>query len=215
MSRLQAFFTPPGMAASQSAPQPLVQPTPGQQIQQPQVPRPSQPKQGTSLMSVQPGMLIRFNYRLAKNDPKPVVIVSRIDGGKSLLKGVNLHYLTFPYCRRILYSVGINRTLSYYNIKSDRYITDAFRSYSWAGIDQSSLEVFDVAFITKMMNLSASMDPMQVRSMRQSIDNQINMRVNQEQALPTGPMPMGQTQMPQAYPQAYPQPNAVNPAGNT
>jgi hypothetical protein len=145
---------------------------------------------------LQPGQLVRFKYLLAKNDPRPLVIVSRRDDQRRLLKGVNLHYLTFPYIQRLLYTAGVNPVATNYNIKVDPYIMDAFRSYSYGGIDQSSIEVFDTSFITQMINVSRTMDPMALRSMRAQIDQQINANVAQPQAVPTGPMPMTATQQP-------------------
>lgn len=85
---------------------------------------------------------------------------------------------------------------------------DSFRSYSWPGVDPSSIEIFDTQFIVKMINMSRTMDPTALKSMRSTIDQQINARVPQQQAMPTAAMPM--TPMP-----AQPVQQAMNiPTGN-
>lgn len=137
---------------------------------------------------ITPGSLIIFHYMLWKNDPTPVVIVSRVIPG-GVIKGVNLHYLSFPYVKRVL---GLsNPSFSYYNIKADQYISGAFRSYSWRGIDFSSIRVLDTQFLLQTMKMVTSFDPVQIRAMRQQIEMQLSQQVNQPQAGPSGPVPFG------------------------
>lgn len=144
---------------------------------------PSGPTKINSIIGLHQGQLIRFKYLLAKNDPQPLVIVTRLDMTKKLLKGTNLHYLTLPLIRMMLYQ----STGPYYNKSNNSYINSAFRSYSFRGIDISSIELFDTQFIIKMINMARTMDPVAIRSMRMQIDQQINAKVNQDQALPTNP----------------------------
>lgn len=136
------------------------------------------------------GSLVIFHYMLWKNDPTPVVIVSNYEPG-TVLKGINLHYLSFPYVKRVLGLGGGNPSFSYYNIKADRYISGAFRSYNWRGIDFSGMRVIDAKFLLRMMNLSSSFDPLQLRAMRQQVEQQLAQQVNQPQAVPTAPQPIG------------------------
>lgn len=173
-------------------PQGLPQPQmPGPRPQQPSIqqPTPQMPQPVTQ------GGLIVFHYMMWKNDPTPVVIVSSVVPGV-MIKGVNLHYLSFPYVKRVLGIGGGNPSFSYYNIKADRYLSGAFRSYSWSGIDFSSMRVLDTKFLLQTMRMVNSFDPLQIRAIRQQIESQLNQQVGQPQAGPSAPQPFGPSQQP-------------------
>lgn len=140
--------------------------------------------------SIQPGMLVWFPYTQAKNDMSPLIIVARAEQGR-LLKGVNLHYLTFPYIRRVLLGAGGNPSFSYYNIRSDRYIVNAYRSYTWNAVLWNRAKIFDTKFIIQTISMMKTMDPLQLRAIRMDIENQLNGVVPQPQAGPTAQMPVG------------------------
>jgi hypothetical protein len=140
--------------------------------------------------SVQPGMLIWFPYTQAKNDMSPLIVVAKAERGH-LLKGVNLHYLTFPYIRRVLLGSGGNPSFSYYNIRSDRYIVNAYRSYTWSAVLWNRAKIFDSKFIIQTISTMKTMDPLQLRAIRMDIESQLNGAVPQQQAGATAPMPMG------------------------
>lgn len=127
------------------------------------------------------GSLILFHYQLWKNDPAPLVIVSSVTPGY-VVKGVNLHYLTFNYINRIIASVGPG--FSYNNIRGDQYIMGAFRSYLWSGIDFKTMRSIDTGFLLKMMSSVRSFDPNQIRAMRMEIDRQISQQMQQPVAMP-------------------------------
>ncbi len=117
------------------------------------------------------GSLIIFNYSFWKNDPRPLVIVTDYNlNGK--MRGINLHYLTYPYIKNIL-NIASNSQggFSYNNIKNDSYITNSFRSYKWNGISQ--IKKFDLAFINKMIDNARGFDPTQIQSIRQSVNQQM------------------------------------------
>ena len=124
---------------------------------------------------VQRGDLIRFNYTFWIHDPYPLVIVTDVSNG-NMVRGVNLHYLTFPYIKTLLNLGCRNLSFSYRNISGDAYIVNAFRSYKWQGIRQ--VKKLDCAFILNVMSLVRSFDPQQVKVIRQEIMRQIKREVN-------------------------------------
>ena len=120
-----------------------------------------------------------------------MVIISKYNPG-GVIKGVNLHYLTFQSIRQVLQIGSGNPNFSYYNIKGGgQYIdlVNAFRSYSWRGIDFGSLKIMDGKFLMQMMQRVRSFDPSQINAIRQHIEAQLN-QTFQPQAAPTGPMPL-------------------------
>lgn len=120
------------------------------------------------------GTLINFRYSFYMNDPGPLVILTKVIPG-NYVKGINLHYLTYPYVTSLLSrSVG-NPSFSYQNIKNDNYIVSAFRTYKWNGISQ--IRRFDSQLILTVMQAVRSIDPTQIAAIRQSIEQQINQAV--------------------------------------
>lgn len=117
------------------------------------------------------GSLIMFKYSFWIHDPIPLVLVTDYNlNGK--LRGVNLHYLTQFYILNLISSASnLKGVFSYNNIKNNSYIVDSFRSYKWEGISQ--IRVFDVSFISKMIQNVRSIDPTQVQSIRQSVNQQM------------------------------------------
>ena len=136
------------------------------------------------------GSLVFFHYNLWKNDPNPMVILSYYKPG-IMIKGVNLHYLTFESIRRVLQIGSGNPNFAYDNIKGGQYIdlVNAFRSYSWRGIDFGSIKIMDGKFLVQMMQQVRSFDPSQIQAIRERIESQLN-QTFQPQASPSGPMPL-------------------------
>lgn len=124
---------------------------------------------------IKKGDLIRFNYSFWIHDPYPLVIITDVIYGQRV-RGVNLHYLTFPYMRNLLKLGCHNIGFSYENIKGNAYIANAFRSYKWSGIRQ--IKKLDCAFILNAMSLVRSFDPLQVKAIRQEVMKQISREVN-------------------------------------
>lgn len=132
--------------------------------------------------SVSRGSLISFNYpnSLAINpniihDPYPLVIIT--DVWPSMLRGVNLHYLTFPYIKHVLQGNCGNSGYSYYNVKADKYIANAFRVYYRQGM--SLVKKMDCDFLLNLMGAVRSWSPSEMNAVRQAIKQQIQ---NQLQA---------------------------------
>lgn len=149
--------------------------------QQPQIP-------AAANQYVTKGSLIMFRYSYWIHDPVPLVIVTDYHPGKSI-RGINLHYLTYPYIKTLITQSGTNMNFSYQNIKGDAYIRSSFRSYKWIGISQ--VKKFDSQFVLKMMTVARTFDPTQIRAIRQSVEQQIQQEVVNK-AQPTQEMPYNQ-----------------------
>lgn len=137
---------------------------------------------------IKKGSLVAFNYGFWIHDPYPLVIVTDVFPGK-LVRGVNLHYLTFPFIKTILQGSCENVGFSYSNIRGDKYITNAFRSYKWPGIRQ--IKKLDCDFLLTVMATVRSFDPSQIQTIRESVQQQMSRTVNPP-AQPTGEMNTGQ-----------------------
>lgn len=135
------------------------------------------------------GSLVTFRYLFHKpgHDPQPLVMVT--DVLSQYVRGINLHYLTFPVIKKMIYpepgrSVCDSPQFSYEYIKSQEYIvTKAFRQYKRNGID--GLKKLDCDFIVNAMAISRSFDPNEIEAIRQSVREQIQRLAN----LPAGATP--------------------------
>lgn len=125
---------------------------------------------------VRKGSLVSFNYVFWRNDAYPLVVVSDNALANGKLWGVNLHYLTFPYIRRLMGISRNNPAFSYTSISGDMYMKKAFRSYKWQGIRQ--LKVLDPKFLMDVMSAVRSYDPAEVQIIRRQVQEQIARRVN-------------------------------------
>jgi len=143
--------------------------------------------------AVSRGDLITFTYAFYKpgHDPNPLVLVTDADyptvkpGGNlangQYIRGINLHYLTFPVIKRLIFpnnnqSVCDNPNFTYQSIKSNQYISSAFRQYKKRGIGR--LKKLDCRFIVNAMAMSRSLDPNEIEAIRKSVRDQINRMVN-------------------------------------
>ena len=133
------------------------------------------PQQLTKQSHPQSGSLLAFNYSMWIHDPYPLVIVTDVIPN-TRIRGLNLHYLTFPYIKTLLKTACQNNSFSYGNIKNDAYITNAFRSYKWQGVRQ--VKMLDCSFLLNVMASVRTFDPNQVSAIRQSIREQMQRVVN-------------------------------------
>lgn len=132
---------------------------------------------GPSVKTVGRGSLVYFNYLFWQHDPYPLVIVTGIFN--NYISGINLHYLTFPYIKKILQpQLNVancnNANFSYNNIRNVPYIVDAFRLYKRSGI--KGLKTLDCAFILNVMASVRTMDPNEVENIRRNIQQQMRSR---------------------------------------
>jgi hypothetical protein len=135
---------------------------------------------------LQRGSLIIFNYAMWKHDPYPLVLVTDFIYGQRL-RGINLHYLTFPFIKDLLRLSYNNASFSYGNVKPMQYIVSAFRVYKWQGIKQ--IKVLDKDFLLTVMGTVRSFDPNQIKAIRESVQEQIKRAVNPK-AQPTNEIRM-------------------------
>jgi hypothetical protein len=125
---------------------------------------------------VRKGSLVSFNYTFWRRDAYPLVIVSDNALANGKLWGVNLHYLTFPYIKRLLDMSVNNPTFSYTSISGDQYMKKSFRSYKWKGIRQ--LKVLDHKFLLNIMSMVRSFDPAEAQIIRRQVQEQIKRQIN-------------------------------------
>jgi hypothetical protein len=124
--------------------------------------------------TVSKGSLVSFNYAFWKNDAYPLVVVSERDAGK--LWGVNIHYLTFPYIRRLLETSAGNPAFSYKSISGDEYLSRSYRSYKLSGIRQ--MKVLDYKFLLNVMTMVRTFDPAEVQIIRRQVQEQMRQQIN-------------------------------------
>jgi hypothetical protein len=140
------------------------------------------------------GSLVTFNYLFHKpgHDPVPLVLVT--DVWANYIRGINLHYLTFPTIKKLMFpgagkSICDSPQFTYQYIKGNDYIVSAFRQYKRTGI--GSLKKLNCEFIVNALNISRSFDPNEIEAIRKSVREQIRRMAN-PQAAPTGEMRVGQ-----------------------
>ena len=122
------------------------------------------------------GSLIAFHYPVSYAQPPniihdlyPLVIITDI--WPNHIRGVNLHYLTFPYIKNILQGNCGNKTFSYFHIKADRYIAQAFRMYYRIGMSQ--VKLMDCAFLLNLLGGIKQWSESEIETVKQQIRQQI------------------------------------------
>lgn len=152
---------------------------------QEQVWSPLTQRRGIFNPAISRGSLVNFNYLFYKtgHDPSPLVLIT--DVWPQYIRGINLHYLTFPVIRKMLYpapgtTVCDNPIFTYQYLKNNpnagAYILTAFRQYKLTGID--SLKKLDCEFVANALAISRSFDPNEIEAIRQSVREQINRLMN-------------------------------------
>lgn len=126
------------------------------------------------------GSLISFSYPRSFgivpnviHDAAPMIIVTDI--WPKYIRGLNLHYLTFPYVKRILDTWGGNQSFSYSAIKPDRYMANAFRMYVRQGV--RSPKRLDSEWLKMVLQSVRSFNPGEIEKIRASIQQQIQNRL--------------------------------------
>lgn len=146
------------------------------------------------------GSLIAFHYPVSWasrpniiHDPYPLVIVTDI--WPRHLRGVNLHYLAFPFIKNILQANCGNSNFSYYNVKPDRYIANAFRMYYRQGMSQ--VKMMDCSFLLNVLGAVRSWSESEIEAVKNEIQSQIRSR------LQTKAQELTQASQEQLQPQAF------------
>jgi hypothetical protein len=132
-------------------------------------------KQGIVYKPIGKGSLVVAKYDFWKHDPYPLILVSGIYNDQRLA-GVNLHYLTYPYIKKLLQNYCNKKSFSYPLIKGDRYIVQAFRTYKRSGL--RSARVIDCDFVLNTMGIARSYNPNEVEKIRQHIQRQLRQEIN-------------------------------------
>lgn len=121
------------------------------------------------------GSLISFNYTFWKHDPYPLVMLTDYQPGMRV-RGVNLNYLTFNIMKNMLSAYGENRGFSYSNIKFDKYIVGAFRTYKWNGV--RGVRRLDSKYLASLVSITRSFDRTNLDAIKKIIQEQLNKQVN-------------------------------------
>jgi hypothetical protein len=127
--------------------------------------------------TINKGDLISFSYIFHKtgHDPSPNVIVT--DTSSFYIRGLNIHYLTFPYIRKLLQDNCDNRLFSYRSIKDNSYLVSSFRQYKKTGI--RNLKKLDCKYLLNLMASIRAITPNEVEAIRQTINDQLS-KMSQE-----------------------------------
>jgi hypothetical protein len=127
-------------------------------------------------LGVRKGSLINFEYTFWRRDQSPLVVVSN-EFADGKLWGVNLHYLTMPYMKKIMALSANNPAFSYLSISNDAYMKKAFRSYKWTGIKNLSISEHGKK-LASIISMARSYDPAEVEIMRRRIKEQFGQQMN-------------------------------------
>jgi len=173
--------TQPGLTAPPPQPgQP--QATPQNPIGQLFAPVGPQPPQNRPNNTVKRGAIVLFTYQNWMHDPSPMILVTDVQPGNRI-RGVNLHYLTFPVIKQLLNNAKMSLGgISYRNITGQQYIVAAFRSYKWQSIRQ--LKVLDINYVLNALGTVRSFDPAEVEKMRRAVQEQLKRIVNPREESP-------------------------------
>lgn len=133
-------------------------------------------KRISSNFTIGKGSLISFNYAFYRNDAYPLIIVSDNNKVGNKLCGINIHYLTFPYIKKLLAISANNPNFSYKSIGNDSFIKDAYRSYKKTGVRQ--VKVLDYKFLLNIMSMVRTYDPAEVQIIRKQVQEQIKRQIN-------------------------------------
>lgn len=129
--------------------------------------------------SIGQGSLISFYYPVSWavvpnviHDPYPMLIITRVM--PRYIQGINLHYLTFPYIKKVLETYG-GTGISYNTIKPDKYLAQALRLYVRQGMRRPRL--LDLPWLQAVLLEAKSFSPGEVEKIRQNIQQQIQNRL--------------------------------------
>jgi hypothetical protein len=122
------------------------------------------------------GKLCLFQYLFFKHDAYPMVLVSSMyrDGR---VAGLNMHYLTFRYVKFLIQNYCNKGMFSYNNIRGDRYIVNAFRTYKRNGV--RNVKIINCDFLLSILGQIRSFNPNEVEAIRKEVERQLGRITNQ------------------------------------
>ena len=126
------------------------------------------------------GSLISFHYPISHakepyeiHDPYPMIVITDI--WPRIVRGVNLHYLTFPYIKTLLQNHCQNTGFSYASVKPDRYLAKSFRVYYRSGMRQ--MKVMDCKWLLTMLGAVRSFSENELQQIQNQIQAQIQAKL--------------------------------------
>ena len=136
----------------------------------------------TNLAGIRKGSLIKFKYLYSQakkpnviHDTRPVIIVT--DFMPNYIKGVNIHYLTFPIVKNLLNTHSKNGMFSYASIKGSRYIAEAFRMYKRNVEVDATIEEIDYEVLLDLLGSVRSYTDNELQQVYNKIEAQIQSRL--------------------------------------
>lgn len=136
--------------------------------------------------TIKPGVLLNFNYKYRHNDPSPLMIVA-INGknptthlwANGLIAGVNLHYLTNTYVKKLIKLYCNNANFGYSFIKHDFFVYKSWRSYKPDGMINK--RILDSEAIQKVLDVVRRMkiNPTDTEAIKNEIRKQLQQQFNQ------------------------------------
>jgi hypothetical protein len=87
------------------------------------------------------------------------------------VSGLNLHYLTYPVYRALLYNWAGNKSFNYLIIKNEPLIKAAFRSYKLDNIVNP--KKIDWKSILAMLSVIRNYSPQELMKIREAVDQQV------------------------------------------
>ncbi len=136
---------------------------------------------GFATHAITKGSLISFEYPKSFamipniiHDPRPMIIITDI-WPSHYIRGLNLHYLTFPYVKKILETWSGNQSFSYSNIRADGYMATAFRMYNIRGVRKPKR--LDSEWLKTVLQSVRTFDAGEIEKIRSSIQQQIQARL--------------------------------------
>jgi hypothetical protein len=136
---------------------------------------------GTAWRTLTKGSLISFEYPKSFamipniiHDPRPMLIITDIFS-PNYIRGLNLHYLTFNYVKRILQAHSGNASFSYSNIRPDNYMVTAFRMYNLKGVIRPKR--LDSEWLKTVLASVRTFDIGELEKIRSTIEQQIQSRL--------------------------------------
>ena len=121
--------------------------------------------------TLKPGALAFFQYLFFRHDNSPLILVT--DAFPDHIRGVNLHFLSFNFVKRIL-GMYCGKPFSYANIKHDNYVRDSFRSYKRSGI--RGLKILDCPSINNLLQdrrKAYKYNPQELQQIREQLRKQL------------------------------------------
>ncbi len=142
---------------------------------------------GPSVRKITKGSVIAFHYPMSLavkpniiHDHYPLVMVTDI--WSKYIRGVNLHYLTYPYVRDFILKPHCNNMMfSYYHIKrsmlAGQYLANAFRTFVRVGMGK--VKLLDCDILLKALDIAKSAyTPEEIKSMQKYIQETISRQMN-------------------------------------